>query len=65
MENNEKVSEARSDNRNFTNVNNNINFTINFGDSLNLLALIAGVIFIKSVTKKTKTNKRKKALILS
>ncbi|MEH7385299.1 hypothetical protein V7147_07820 [Bacillus sp. JJ1521] len=64
MDNNEKVAHAKSDNRNYIRVNNNFQFTINFGDSLNLLALIAGVIFIKTVTKKTKTNKRKKALIL-
>jgi len=66
LDNNEKVSQARSDNRNYIRVNNNINFTVNFGDSLNFLALIVGVFFIKTVTKNTKqiSPKRKKALIL-
>lgn len=69
LDNIEKEPQAKTDNRNYNKirVNNHINFTVNFGDSLNLLALIAGVFFIKTVSKKTKQKspKRKKALILS
>ncbi|WP_010676633.1 hypothetical protein [Bacillus timonensis] len=64
MDKNENAPQAKTDNRNYIRVNNNIQFTINFGDSLNLLALIAGVFFIKTVSKKRKADKRKKALIL-
>ncbi|MFD1778571.1 hypothetical protein ACFSFW_07815 [Fredinandcohnia salidurans] len=68
MDNIEKEPQAKTDNRNYNKirVNNHINFTVNFGDSLNLLALIAGVFFIKTISKKTKQKppKRKKALIL-
>ncbi|MEH7236687.1 hypothetical protein [Bacillus sp. JJ1562] len=67
MDSNEKVAHAKSDNRNYVRVNNNFQFTINFGDSLNLLALIAGIFFIRTLSKKSKSekeNKRKKALIL-
>lgn len=64
MDNNEKVAHAKSDNRNYIRVTNNFQFTINLGDSLNLLALIAGVYFIKTITTKQKTDKRKKALTL-
>ncbi|MCC3356032.1 hypothetical protein [Bacillus sp. REN16] len=67
LDTNEKVAHAKSDNRNYIRVNNNFQFTINFGDSLNLLALVAGVFFIRTLSKKTKPQKdtkRKKALIL-
>ncbi|MEH7381050.1 hypothetical protein V7138_11275 [Bacillus sp. JJ1533] len=67
MDNHEKVAHAKSDNRNYIRVNNNFQFTINFGDSLNLLALLAGVFFIRTLSKNSKSqkeNKRKKALIL-
>ncbi|MDR4889682.1 hypothetical protein RGU12_19495 [Fredinandcohnia sp. QZ13] len=67
MDNHEIDAQAKSDNRNYIRVNNNINFTINLGDSLNLLALIAGLFFFKTLSKKNKLqkeNKRKKALIL-
>ncbi|RFB13519.1 hypothetical protein DZB84_16215 [Bacillus sp. HNG] len=67
MDNHEKDAQAKSDNRNYIRVNNNINFNINLGDSLNFLALIAGLFFIKTLSKKNKLqkeNKRKKALIL-
>ncbi|WP_449536491.1 hypothetical protein [Ferdinandcohnia sp. Marseille-Q9671] len=66
MDKNERISETKSDNRNYNDikVNNNFQFTINFGDSLNLLALLAGVFLIKTVSKKQKTNKRKKTLTL-
>jgi hypothetical protein len=64
----EKETQAKTDNRNFNKirVNNHINFTVNFGDSLNLMALIAGVFLVKTISKKTKQKspKRKKALIL-
>ena len=63
MDNIQKEAQARTDNRNYIRVNNHINFTMNFGDSLNLLALLAGVFFIKTLSKKRK-QKRKKALIL-
>lgn len=38
-------------------VNNNFSLTINFGDSLNLLALIAGVYLIRKITKRNKANR--------
>ncbi|MFD2682002.1 hypothetical protein [Bacillus seohaeanensis] len=37
-------------------VHNNFNFTINLGDSLSLVALIAGVYVIKRVATKQKTS---------
>lgn len=64
LNNQNDVSQAKSDNRNYTRVNNHFNFTINFGDSLNMLGLLAGIFFIKTITNKKKANKRKKALIL-
>ena len=68
MDNIEKDYQTKTDNRNYNKVrvNNHINFTVNFGDSLNFLALIVGVFFIKTVAKKTKQKspKSKKALIL-
>jgi hypothetical protein len=39
-------------------INNNITLTINFGDSLNLIALIAGFFVIKSISKQYKKNKK-------
>jgi hypothetical protein len=45
-----------SSNKNKTDVSvhNNFNFTINLGDSLSLVALIAGIYVIKRVVKKQK-----------
>jgi hypothetical protein len=37
---------------------NNITLSFHFGDSLNLLALIAGFFFIKSISKQYKINKK-------
>jgi hypothetical protein len=37
---------------------NNITLSFNFGDSLNLLALIAGFFVIKSISKQYKINKK-------
>jgi hypothetical protein len=38
--------------------NNNITLSINFGDSLNLIALIAGFFVIKSISKQYKINRK-------
>jgi hypothetical protein len=53
----EKATLSRSsstNNKNDVKVNNNFSLTINFGDSLNLLALIAGVYFIRRIAKNRK-----------
>jgi hypothetical protein len=47
-----KSLQNSKNNKNMVRVNNNINLTINLGDSLNLLALIAGIYLIRRVTKK-------------
>ncbi|MEH7419428.1 hypothetical protein V7266_29805 [Neobacillus drentensis] len=39
-------------------VNNRFSLTIHFGDSLNLLALLAGVYIIKSIEKKRKQKQK-------
>lgn len=49
-----KSLQNSKNNKNMIRVNNNINLTINFGDSLNLLAIIAGIYIIKRVAKKRK-----------
>jgi hypothetical protein len=48
-----------NNNKNLVRVNNNFNLTINFGDSLNLVALIAGIYVIRRISKKNKTKKTK------
>ncbi len=58
MNNEEMDSKRHSEKKNDVNVNNNITLSINFGDSLNLLALIAGLFFIKRVSKQYKLNRR-------
>lgn len=49
-----KSLQNSKNNKNMIRVNNNFNLTLNFGDSLNLLALIAGIFIIKKVAKKRK-----------
>ena len=61
MEIEDKVTPSRStstNNKNDVKVNNNFSLTINFGDSLNVLALIAGVYFIRRIAKKRKLKKK-------
>lgn len=56
----EKDIQTRSttnNNKNDVKVNNQFSLTINFGDSLNLLALIAGVYIIKNIAKRKKKKK--------
>ncbi|GHH96761.1 hypothetical protein [Neobacillus kokaensis] len=57
MSKSEKDIQAHSttnNNKNDVKVNNHFSLTINFGDSLNLLALIAGVYVIKNIAKRKK-----------
>lgn len=54
-----KLHQNTNNNKNMVRVNNNFNLTINIGDSLNLLALIAGVYLIRRVAKKQKAKKEK------
>jgi hypothetical protein len=48
-----------NNNKNLVRVNNNFNLTINLGDSLNFVALIAGIYVIRRIAKKNKANKTK------
>ncbi|MEH7353579.1 hypothetical protein V7150_08365 [Neobacillus drentensis] len=48
-----------NDSKNDVRVNNHFSLTINFGDSLSLLALLAGIYIIRRITKNHK-NKAKK-----
>lgn len=41
-------------NQNDVQVNNQITITVNFGDSLNLLALIAGLYMLRKIAKRPK-----------
>ncbi|WP_160718853.1 hypothetical protein [Bacillus sp. USDA818B3_A] len=49
-------------NTNNIRVHNRFSLTINFGDSLNLLALLAGVYILKNVAKNRKLKKRAEKL---
>jgi len=53
------VNSTSNDNKKDVRVNNHFSLTINFGDSLNLLALLAGIYIIRRITKNRK-NKAKK-----
>lgn len=46
-------------NKNSIRVNNHFNLTINFGDSLNLLALIAGIYVVRRIASNRKAKKAK------
>lgn len=52
-------SQNRNDNKKEIKVYNNFRISIHFGDSLNLLALIAGLFLIKNISKQCKTKKSK------
>ena len=61
LEIDDKVTPSRStsnNNKNDVKVNNNFSLTINFGDSLNVLALIAGVYLIRRMAKNRKLKKK-------
>ncbi|MEH7436618.1 hypothetical protein V7182_03905 [Neobacillus drentensis] len=61
LEIDDKVTPSRStsnNNKNDVKVNNNFSLTINFGDSLNVLALIAGVYLIRRIAKNRKLKKK-------
>ncbi|KAB2328644.1 hypothetical protein F7731_24795 [Cytobacillus depressus] len=58
MNSKEKNSQSTTKNKNDININNNFSLSINFGDSLNLLALIAGIFIIKRISKQYKINKK-------
>lgn len=49
-----KSKPGSNNNKASVRVNNHFSLTINFGDSLNLLALIAGVYVLKRIAKKRK-----------
>ncbi|KGR78996.1 hypothetical protein [Ureibacillus manganicus] len=51
MDNKEINSKDTDKNRQEVTVNNHFSFSINFGDALSLLALIAGFFLIKRVSK--------------
>lgn len=52
-----KSGPSTTNNKNDIKVNNQFSLTINFGDSLNVLALIAGIFLIKRITNKKKLQK--------
>lgn len=52
-------SSTNNNNKTDVRVNNHFSLTINFGDSLNILALIAGIYFIRRIAKKQKLKKEK------
>ena len=52
-----KAHPSTNNNKNDIKVNNHFSLTINFGDSLNLLALIGGVYFIRRMVKWQKSKK--------
>lgn len=52
-----KSGPCTTNNKNDIKVNNQFSLTINLGDSLNVLALIAGIYLIKRITKKKKLQK--------
>ncbi|PLS07138.1 hypothetical protein [Neobacillus cucumis] len=55
----EKKGQSKTvNNTNNIRVHNRFSLTINFGDSLNLLALLAGAYIIRSVVKKKKEKKK-------
>ncbi|MEH7177661.1 hypothetical protein [Neobacillus vireti] len=49
---------STNNNKNTVRVNNNFNLTINLGDSLNVLALIGGIYFIRLIAKKRKEKRK-------
>ena len=53
-----KVQPTTNNNSNYIRVQNRFSLTIHFGDSLNLLALLAGVYIIRSSVKKRKQKKK-------
>ncbi|WP_338452432.1 hypothetical protein R4Z09_11415 [Niallia oryzisoli] len=58
MNNRENNSKGTTENKNDININNNFSLSINFGDSLNLFALIVGFFIIKRISKQYKINKK-------
>ncbi|WP_066308406.1 hypothetical protein [Bacillus sp. FJAT-29814] len=54
-----KTLPSTNNNKNDVRVNNHISLTINLGDSLNVLTLVAGVYLIRSIAKKKKKNSYK------
>ncbi|OIK15599.1 hypothetical protein BIV60_08620 [Bacillus sp. MUM 116] len=53
-----EISPTRQNNKNDVKVNNQFSLTLNFGDSLNLLALIAGFYMIRKIGKRYKVKKK-------
>lgn len=64
--NNEESQRIPSSNQNSNkvHVNNHFNFSIHFGDSLNLVALIAGVYIVRRLFKTDRLKKRNKLIDL-
>ncbi|WP_223587724.1 hypothetical protein [Neobacillus bataviensis] len=52
-----KSEPGNNNTKNDIRVNNNFSLTINLGDSLNLLALIAGIYLLRSIAKKQNSKK--------
>ncbi|MFE8702822.1 hypothetical protein ACFYKX_19645 [Cytobacillus sp. FJAT-54145] len=52
-----KSSGSTNHNNNKVNVNNTFNLTINLGDSLNIIALVAGILLLKRILKKERNDK--------
>lgn len=54
-----KNQPGSNNNKNDVRVNNHFTLTINFGDSLNLFALIGGIYVVKRLVKKSKSKVKK------
>ncbi len=58
VKNEKEISPGTHNNKNDVKVNNQFSLTINFGDSLNLLALITGIYVIRRIGKRNKVKKK-------
>ncbi|MED1470936.1 hypothetical protein [Bacillus salipaludis] len=58
VKNEKEISPGTHNNKNDVKVNNQFSLTINFGDSLNLLALITGIYVIRRIGKRNKEKKK-------
>jgi hypothetical protein len=54
--NTEVNTPSTNNNQNSVRVSNQLNLTINLGDSLNLLAIIAGIYLVRKIAKRKKLN---------
>ncbi|MDQ6597308.1 hypothetical protein E2K98_07335 [Bacillus salipaludis] len=58
VKNEKEISPGTHKNKNDVKVNNQFSLTINFGDSLNLLALITGIFVIRRIGKRNRMKKK-------